>query len=130
MVKGLPKINPINQICEGCVRGKQHRHSFPKQGAWRASASLELIHTDICGKMQTQSEGQNWYFLTFIDDFTRMTWVYFLKEKSQVFGVFQKFKAMVENQSDRKIKVLRSDRGGEFTSNQFAKFCDDFGIKR
>jgi Reverse transcriptase (RNA-dependent DNA polymerase)/gag-polypeptide of LTR copia-type/Integrase core domain/GAG-pre-integrase domain len=130
MVKGLPSIELKPDTCEGCIFGKQHRATFPTGEAWRARAPLELIHTDICGKMQTPSQGQNWYFLIFVDDYTRMTWVYFLKEKSEAYEVFKKFKAMAENQCDCKIKILRSDRGGEFISNKFIKFCEENGIRR
>jgi len=59
-----------------------------------------------------------------------MTWVYFLKAKSEVFGIFKKFKALVEKQNGKQIKVLRSDRGKEYTSREFDKFCEDEGIKR
>ncbi|KAI5329691.1 hypothetical protein L3X38_029088 [Prunus dulcis] len=72
----------------------------------------------------------NRYFLTFIDDCTRMCWVYFMQHKSEVFGIFKKFKAMVELQSGYKIKRLRSDRGGEYTSLKFLKFCEDVGMER
>jgi Integrase core domain len=65
-----------------------------------------------------------------MDDFTRMTLVYFLKEKSQALDTFKKFKALVENQSNFKIKVLRSDKGEKYTSNQFVKFFEDHGIKK
>lgn len=58
-----------------------------------------------------------------------MTWVYFLKEKSQVFRIFKKFKAFVEKQSGKHIKVLRSDRGKEYNSHEFDKFCEDEGIE-
>ena len=77
-----------------------------------------------------RQKGKTGIFLTFIDDFSRMTWIYFMKEKSQAFGMFLKFKAMVENQSDRKIKQLRSDRGGEFNSEQFNRYCEQSGIRR
>ena len=80
--------------------------------------------------MQTSSEGQNWYFLIFVDDFTRMTLVFLLKEKSEAFEVFRRFKAMVENQSNHRIKVLRSDLRGEFTSKSFNRFCKEHGIRR
>ena len=69
--------------------GKQHRKSFSKGVSWRASVFLELIHTDICGQMKTPSLGSQMYFLIFIDDFSRMTWAYFLKEKSEAFAIFK-----------------------------------------
>jgi len=59
-----------------------------------------------------------------------MTWVYFMKQKSEVFNIFRKFKCLVERQSGCLIKVLRSDRGEEYTSNQFHKFCEDEGMER
>ena len=65
-----------------------------------------------------------------IDDYTRMTWVYFLKEKSEAVEKFKAFKTYVENETDLKIKCLRSDNGGEFNSKEFNKFCEDHGIKR
>ena len=80
--------------------------------------------------MRMPSHENNRYFILFIDDFSRMTWVYFLKEKSEVFGVFKKFKALIENQSGKRIKVLRSDRGKEYTSREFERFCEDEGIER
>ena len=68
--------------------------------------------------------------MLFIDDFTRMTWVYFLKEKSEAFNKFKAFKILVENEIEAKIKCLRSYNGGEFTSKEFDLFCETHGIKR
>ena len=130
MVQGLPQIKEVSDVCEGCALGKQHTFPFPKGKAWRAKEPLELVHSDVCGPMETTTDGGNRYFLTFIDDFTRMTWVYFLRLKSDVFAVFRKFQAMVERQSGHKLKKLRSDRGGEYTSNEFTKFCEDIGMER
>jgi transposase InsO family protein len=70
------------------------------------------------------------YYVTFIDDHSRRTWIYFLKTKSEIFKRFQEFKALVENQTGRKIKVLRSDNGGEYTSTKFRDFCTQEGIRR
>jgi hypothetical protein len=75
------------------------------------------------------STGQNRYFLTFIDDFSRKTWVYFLKRKSEVLNCFKDFKAIVEKQSGYKIITVRSDQVGEYTANDFEVFCTQQGIR-
>jgi hypothetical protein len=98
MVRGLPSIEHPNQLCEGCLFGKQSRKSFPKEASTRANKSLQLVHADVCGPIKPSSLGKNNYFLLFIDDFSRKTWIYFLKQKSEVFGAFKKFKAVVEKQ--------------------------------
>ncbi|KAL2252606.1 UNVERIFIED_CONTAM: hypothetical protein Sindi_0055300 [Sesamum indicum] len=100
MVKGMPSIDHPNQLCEGCLFGKQARKTFPKESLTRAQHPLELIHSDV----------------------------YFLKAKSEVFGIFKRFKLMVEKQSGYQIKALRSDHGGESTSNEFKAFCKEHGI--
>ncbi|KAL4271146.1 hypothetical protein GQ457_13G013270 [Hibiscus cannabinus] len=81
MVIDFPSISLSNDLCEPCKLGKQHRLPLPKEKVWRASEKLQLVHTDICRPHRTLSLGGNKYFILFIDDFTRMTWVYFLKEK-------------------------------------------------
>ncbi|KAH9745480.1 hypothetical protein KPL70_004087 [Citrus sinensis] len=130
MVKGLPYINHPDQLCEGCLLGKQFRKSFPKESNSRAQKPLELIHTDVCGPFKPNSLGKTNYFLLFIDDFSRKTWVYFLKQKSEVFEAFKKFKVAVEKKSGYQIKAMRSDRDGEFTSKEFLEFCEANGIRR
>ncbi|KAL0376010.1 UNVERIFIED_CONTAM: Retrovirus-related Pol polyprotein from transposon TNT 1-94 [Sesamum calycinum] len=128
MMTDLPQIQAVEGACEACLQGKQHKKPFPSGTSWRAKAVLELIHTDVCGPMRTPSHEQNRYFILFIDDYSRMTWVYFMREKSEVFKVFKKFKNLVEKQSGRSIKVLRSDRGKEYNS-EFDKFCEEEGIE-
>ncbi|GJZ25653.1 retrovirus-related pol polyprotein from transposon TNT 1-94, partial [Tanacetum coccineum] len=130
MVKGLDQIDHPNQACEGCLLGKHARSSFLKEATSRAKEPLQLIHTDLCGPITPPSHGKNLYFMLFIDDYSRKTWVYFLNEKSQAFEAFKKFKAMVEKEKGLKIKSMRSDRGGEFLSKEFNKFCKDNGIQR
>ena len=97
MVKGLPLIEKPDSLCEGCILGKQHIESFPSGKGIRAKAPLEIVHSNFCVPMQTPSLVGNHYMLTFIDDYTRKTWVYFLKVKSEVFDKFFHFKALVEN---------------------------------
>ena len=70
------------------------------------------------------------YYVSFIDDFSRETWIYFLKGKNEVFSKFKEFKALVENLFEKKIKIFRSDNGGEFIGGEFKSFCTEDGIKR
>ncbi|CAL2276796.1 unnamed protein product [Prunus armeniaca] len=131
MVHGLAQLEEQSGVCEGCQFGKQQRLSFPKGQALRASVPLELIHVDLCGPMRNESIAGNKYFMLLIDVSTRMIWVYFLRNKSEAFNCFKKFKSMTELQSGHKVKCLRSDRGGEFLSSEFIKFCEDHhGIQR
>ncbi|KAL0426868.1 UNVERIFIED_CONTAM: Retrovirus-related Pol polyprotein from transposon TNT 1-94 [Sesamum latifolium] len=129
MVKGLPSIKKSATICEGCIYGKMHKLPFPKT-SWRASAPLELVHSDICGPMQTPTPGNKRYFILFIDDYTRHMWIYFLNQKSEAFSTFLKFQAQAERESSFLIKILRTDRGGEFLYNLFLDYCKENGIKR
>lgn len=79
--------------------GKQHRDEFPRMATWKAKLSLKLVHTNICGPMQIDSNVGNKYFFLFTDDCTRLTWVYFLRYKLGAFKCFKKVKAMTELQS-------------------------------
>lgn len=92
------------------------------------SRPLELIHTDVCGPLKKNSLRAEQYFILFIDDFTRMCQISLLKYKEEEFEGF--FKALVENELDLKIKCLKSDRGGEYISNEFFDFLEQYGIKR
>jgi hypothetical protein len=90
----------------------------------------ELIHSDVFGPVPVPSLGKSVYYVSFIDDFSRNTWIYFLRKKFEVFDKFKEFKALVENQTEKKIKVLRTDNGGEFCGNEFEEFCKKCGIAR
>ena len=68
------------------------------------------------------------YALNFIDDFSRYSWVYFLKHKSEVFDLLKVFRALVDNQYGRKLKILRSENGGEYVNSEFIQYCKDAGI--
>ena len=85
----------------------------------RTSIPIELIHSDIAGTFPHISMCQAKYVLTFIDDFSRYCWVFFLKYKSKLFDLFKGFKALVENQSRRNLKVLRYDNGVEYVKSEF-----------
>jgi transposase InsO family protein len=96
----------------------------------RSKEILDLIHSNVCGPMIVASLNGYLYYVLFIDDHSQKTWIYFLKNKDGVLAKFQEFKAQVENLTGRKIKVLRSDNGGEYTSKDFSNLCIEAGIKR
>ncbi|KAI5343667.1 hypothetical protein L3X38_011543 [Prunus dulcis] len=96
MVHGLPHLEQISVVCEGCMLGKQHRDSFPLESTWRASSPLELVHTDICGPMKTESISGNRYFLLFTDDCTRMSWLIIAYSPQQNGVAKRKNKTVVE----------------------------------
>ncbi|RVW94847.1 Retrovirus-related Pol polyprotein from transposon TNT 1-94 [Vitis vinifera] len=124
------------QVCIECIKGKQT--NMRKKNANRCSDVLELIHTDICGPFPTPSWNGQQYFITFIDDYSRYGYLYLIHEKSQSLDVFKNFKAEVENQLSKKIKTVRSDRGGEYYGRYdgsgeqrpgpFAKYLMECGI--
>ncbi|KAH9291809.1 hypothetical protein KI387_043002 [Taxus chinensis] len=129
-VTGVPEVSTEHDdVCKGCVLGKFAKASFPRSDN-RSKGVLDLVHSDVCGPMSTKSLRGYVYYVTFIDDFSRKTWIYFLKTKDEVFSHFQEFKALVENSTGRKIKVLRSDNGGEYKGNDFQDLCTREGIKR
>ena len=130
LVEGLPPINMPSKLCRNFIAGKHHRTPFPKLSTNRATEPLELIHTDICGPITPPTLGGIRYFLLIIDDFSRITWVAMLQCKSDVFEAFKHFKNLTETEKGMKIKTLRSDRGGEFTSDEFSKYCLEHDIKR
>ena len=85
----------------------------------RSKGILDIIHSDVCEQMTMPSLGNFVYYVLFIDDYSRKTWIYFLKTKDDVFNKFREFKALVENISESNIKILISDNVGEYTSNDF-----------
>lgn len=122
-------LSPL-PFCEACVYGKHHVSAYPKGGGTRAIEVLQLVHADLCGPVSIDSYGGGKYFLTFIDDFSRYSHVYILKQKSDAFECFQDFKAKVECQTGHKLQCLRTDNGGEFVSNSFNDYCRSLGISR
>jgi len=93
-------------VCEHCIFGKQKNVSFSMAGKTPKVEKLELVHTDVWGPAPVKFVGNSRYYVTFIDDSTRKLWVYFLKNKSDVFSVFKRWKTEVENQTGLKVKNL------------------------
>ena len=94
----------------------------------RAAELLEIIHSDVCGPMSTSARGGYFYFVTFTDDLSRYGYIYLMKHKSETFEKFKEFQNEVENHRNKKIKFLRSDRGGEYLSHEFSQHLSYRGI--
>ncbi|GKA75308.1 retrovirus-related pol polyprotein from transposon TNT 1-94 [Tanacetum coccineum] len=123
----LPKCSKDKiSKCEICVESKYTSHSH--KSVEKSNEILGLIHTDLCDFKATPSRGGKNYYITFIDDCSKFCYVYLINTKDEALNMFKTYKAEVENQLDKKIKILRSDRGGEYESNDFAEFCSTFGI--
>ncbi|KAG8486726.1 hypothetical protein CXB51_020278 [Gossypium anomalum] len=123
LVENFTKSVQSEDVCE------QARLPFPANTSWRASTKLELVHSDVCGPMKTESLNGSKYFILFINDYTRFCWIYFLKHKSEVAQVFVKFKAATETETGLKLKTIRTDNGTEYTSAQFQALCNKAGVK-
>lgn len=121
------RVKPDIQ-CVVCKQGKQARLPFSDSGT-RANQLLEIIHSDVCGPMSVQTHSHSRYFVTFIDDYSRKCFAYPLKTKSQVFSKFIEFKTRVENETEKKIKTLRSDNGTEYDNINFHEYFAKHGIK-
>ena len=117
----LPKLNiDSNHKCETCVEIKLTRSSFKQ--VERGNDLLGLVHSDVCDLKMVHERSNNKYFITFIDDSTKYSYVYLLKSKDEAVDKFILYKNEVENQLGKKIKILRSDRGGEYEA-PFGAFC-------
>lgn len=118
------------EFCEGCVLGKSHKQSFPT-AKHTTKGILEYVHSDLWGSPSTpESLGGCKYFISFIDDFSKKVWVYFLRTKDEAFAKFREWKEAVEGYTEKKIKCLRTDNGLEYCNNQFDELCRVSGVKR
>ena len=130
MLKGLPKL-PLRTdvLCVDYQYGKAHQ--FPYEDLkYKAKEPLELIRSDVFGPLKKLSVCGMKYMLTFIDDFSRYVWSYFLKKKSYTFLKFKEFIKVVETEVGKKFLCLRTANGGEYTSYEFSKFLLKYQIRR
>jgi transposase InsO family protein len=125
LLKGVKGVH-LNK-CADCLAGKQHRVAFKSQPPHKKPELLDLVHSDVC-KMSVRSLGGAKYFVTFIDDFSRKVWAYALKSKDQVLEVFKQFQSSVERETEKKIKCIRTDNGGEYIG-PFDAYCKEQGIR-
>jgi transposase InsO family protein len=121
----ITKFNIVKGLkCQSWVQAKQPRKSFKSLEEKRNLAPLDLVHSDLCEMNGLLTRGGKRYFMTFIDDASRFCYIF----KDEALHYFKIYKAEVENQLERKIKQLRDDHGGEYTSNNFFQFCAEHVI--
>ena len=112
-----------------CREGKQTRNSFKATDGIASAELLELIHTDVSGKMGVPSLSGSEHVVTFVVNKSRYTWCYPLKKNSEVFIKFKELKSMAEKSCGTSVKTLRTDNRGEYTAHEFECFLKDEGIR-
>ncbi|KAJ9542569.1 hypothetical protein OSB04_029075 [Centaurea solstitialis] len=131
LVRGLPpKEFTLDDNCVACLKGKQHKASHKSKTINTISAPLQLLHMDLFGPTNVMSIGKKSYCLVIIDDYSRFTWVFFLRTKDETSGLIKPFVKRVENQVNLRVKVIRSDNGTEFKNADLNSFCEEKGIER
>jgi len=114
--------------CESCQLDKQTRASFPSSPNSRSTFPFQLVHSDVWGPSRVSSVFGFRYFVTFIDDYSRCTWLFLMKNRSEVFDIFQNFCAEIKTQFNTFVSMLRSDNAKEYLSTSFKAFLNSQGI--
>ncbi|KAK2428718.1 putative mitochondrial protein [Trifolium repens] len=129
-IRGLPKLKIVEgKVCGECQIGKKIRMSHPMLEHQTTSKVLELLHMDLMGPMQVESLGGKRYALVVVDDYSRYTWVNFIREKSDAFDVFKELCIQIQREKGSYVVRIRSDHGREFENSKFNEFCSTEGIK-
>jgi hypothetical protein len=112
MVRGLPQLEQVEQVCDSYLTGKQRSAAFPEQARHHANNILDLVYCDLCGPIMPATPSGNQYFLLLVDDMSRFMWLQLLSSKDQAPSFIKNFQAAIEVESGHKLKVLRTDGGG------------------
>ncbi|GJR31754.1 putative ribonuclease H-like domain-containing protein [Tanacetum coccineum] len=131
LVRGLPsKIFQNDHTCVACQKGKQHKASCKAKSVSSISQPLQLLHMDLFGPTSVRSLNHKTYCLVITDDFSRFSWVFFLRTKDETSGILKDFIRQIENQLNQKVKTIRCDNGTEFKNRDFIEFYGSKRIKR
>ncbi|GJS08168.1 putative ribonuclease H-like domain-containing protein [Tanacetum coccineum] len=131
LVRVLPsKIFQNDHTCVACQKGKQHKASCKAKVVSSISQPLQLLHMDLFGPTSVRSINHKTYCLVITDDFSRFSWVFFLRTKDETSGILKDFIRQIENQLNQKVKTNRCDNGTEFKNSDIIEFCGSKGIKR
>ncbi|KAK2972925.1 hypothetical protein RJ640_015640 [Escallonia rubra] len=127
--KLCPQFHDISSVdCESCHFAKHHRSSLSPRVNKRVEFAFELVHSDVWGPCPILAKSGFRYFVTFVDDFSRMTWIYFMKNRSEVFAHFSAFCAEIKTQFNVHVHILRSDNAKEYMSGSFQNYMNQHGI--
>ncbi|KAJ9546669.1 hypothetical protein OSB04_019212 [Centaurea solstitialis] len=126
LVRGLPaKEYSCDDICVACLKGKQYKSSHKSKEVNTISSPLQLLHMDLFGPTNVMSIGKKSYCLVIVDDYSRFTWVYFLRTKDETSGLIKPFVIRMEKKTNLRVKVIRSDNGTEFKNADLNSFCEE-----
>ncbi|GKA44045.1 putative ribonuclease H-like domain-containing protein [Tanacetum coccineum] len=131
LIRGLPpKIFQNDHTYVACQKGKQHKDSCKAKSVSSISQPLQVLHMDIFGPTSVRSINHKTYCLVITDDFSRFSWVFFLRTKDETSGILKDFIRQIGNQLNKKVKTIRCDNGIEFKNRDMIEFCGFKGIKR
>jgi transposase InsO family protein len=130
LVRGMPLLNQVDQLCDACLVGKHRRTSFPQRALSRTTKVLELLHGDLCGPISPPTPSGNRYFLLLVDDYSRYMWIALLPTKDGAAAAIKRIQVATERKTGERIRALRTDKGGEFLVKDFEKYCAELGVRR
>jgi transposase InsO family protein len=127
LVRGMPLLNQVDQLCDACLAGKHRRTPFPQRALSRTTKVLELLHGDLCGPVSLPTPSGNRYFLLLVDEHSR--WIALLPIKDGAATAIKRIQAAAERKTGERVCALRTDRGGEFLAKDFEKYCAELGLR-
>jgi hypothetical protein len=128
MVRGLPVIDQVDQVCDGCLVGKERRAPFPAQACRHMGSILYLVHGDLCGPVTLVTPGRKRYFMLLVNDMSRYMCLRLITSKDQALAEIRNFQAAIEVETGKKLKVLQTDHGGEFMLVEFGQYYVEPGV--
>ncbi|GKC00191.1 retrovirus-related pol polyprotein from transposon TNT 1-94 [Tanacetum coccineum] len=131
LVSGLPSLTFLkDKNCSAYEKRKYHKATFKTKSSFSINKCMHLLYTDLFGHVKPQTISHNKYTLVIVDEYSRYTWVFYLKKKSDAADCIMSFIKQMENLNDTKVKKLRSDNGTEFRNHTLEAFCDEKGISQ
>jgi transposase InsO family protein len=130
LVRGMPLLEHVDQLCDACLAGKHRWTPFPQRALSCSTEVLQLLHGDLCGPITPPTPSGNRYFLLLVDDYSRYMWIMLLPSKDAAAGAIKRVQAAAERKTGKLVRALRTDRGGEFLARDFEQYCAELGLHR